>query len=116
MTPSADRENTEESPAGAPTVETRTEFEAALATDGRALVDFYAEWCGPCETVTPEVDALAAATDQPVLKVDVESLPAVAAEHGVQAIPTFVVFEGGEEVDRLRGVYDEAQLRAALHE
>lgn len=107
-------EDTEGSPTGAPTVASQTELEAALTTGGRVLVNFYADWCGPCTAVAPVVDALAATTDQRVVKVDVEDHPAIAAAHGVQSIPTFVVYEDGMAVDRLSGVRDETALRAAL--
>ncbi len=78
------------------------------------LVDFYADWCGPCQMMEPTIKSLASETDAAVLKVDVDQFQQLAGEYQVQGIPTLLVFVDGELADRMVGVQNEAQLRNAL--
>ena len=76
------------------------------ASDGLTMVDFWAEWCGPCRMVAPVVAELAesyADKGLKVGKVDVDENPGVAARYGIRSIPTILFFKGGEEVDRIVG-------------
>jgi thioredoxin 1 len=74
------------------------------------LADFYADWCGPCKMLEPIVADLAAETDAAVAKVDVDANQALAAEYGVQGVPTLVLFADGEPVERMVGVQDSESL------
>ena len=69
------------------------------------LVDFYADWCGPCQGMLPAVNAVAA--DAPagtkIVKVDIDAAPELAGKFGVMSIPTFIVFKGGEAVETSMG-------------
>jgi Thioredoxin domain-containing protein len=67
------------------------------------LVDFYADWCGPCQMMEPTLEGLAEDTDAAVLKVDVDQFQALASQHGVQGIPTLLVYDGGEQAERMVG-------------
>jgi thioredoxin 1 len=77
------------------------------------LVEFGAEWCGPCKTVAPELKALANELDGKikVVTVDIDHSPVLARELGVQAVPTFVVFDKGRPVNAHSGALRKAQLR-----
>ena len=92
------------------------EFEAFVSDHDVVLVDFYADWCGPCQQLEPVVESVAAETEAAVLKVDVDARQELAAEHGVRSIPTLLVFAGGEQVERLVGLQQEDQLRDLLAE
>jgi len=80
------------------------------------LVDFYADWCGPCQMLEPVVESIAADTDATVAKVDVDANQGLAAEYGVRGVPTLVLFADGEPAERLVGMQDEARLRSAIEE
>ena len=73
--------------------------------DGVVLVDFWAEWCGPCKIIGPFIEDLAGEYEGKVLvgKVDVDSNPEVSMKYGVRSIPTVLVFKNGEIVDTMIG-------------
>lgn len=74
------------------------------------LVDFHAEWCGPCKMLAPTVAEIAAETDATVLKVDIDTHQDIAAEYQVQGVPTLYLFKNGEVSERMVGVQDKATL------
>jgi len=82
------------------------------------FVDFYAEWCGPCQMAAPVVDKLAEEYEGKVqiVKVNVDEARDIAGEYGVMSIPTAVIIKNGEEVDRRIGFPGEAGFRAMLEE
>jgi thioredoxin 1 len=95
-------------------VETEHAFDDLLETERTVLVDFYADWCGPCKMMAPTVEELASEVETTVVKINVEEVPPVAARYDVKSIPAFVVFEDGEETDRLVGMQEKSDLAAAI--
>ena len=71
---------------------------------GKALVDFYADWCGPCRMMAPILEAVASERDDLIVaKVNVDESAELASRFGVMSIPTLVVLEDGEEIKRIVG-------------
>ena len=89
-------------------------FNNAIAS-GTALVDFYADWCGPCRMVSPIVDEIAEErNDITVGKVNVDDENALAMKYGVMSIPTLIVFKAGKEKTRIVGARPKADILAEL--
>lgn len=76
------------------------------------LVDFYADWCGPCRAIAPIVEEIAAELNGKlkVVKLDVDQNQETAMQYGVQSIPTLLVFKDGQEVERLIGYMSKSKL------
>ena len=94
-----------------------SEFAAHVdAGPGLTVVEFTIDWCPPCRQLAPHVDALARELAPAVLiaKVDADAHPALAARFGVRGLPTLLLFQDGEVVDRIVGALPPAQLRARI--
>ena len=92
--------------------------EEILEHEGATLVDFWADWCGPCRAIAPTIDAIATETQgrAKVGKVDVEANPGLAEAHGVRSIPTLIFFKDGVEVDRIVGAASKGVVQKKLEE
>lgn len=87
--------------------------------EGLALVDFWAEWCGPCRIVAPIVEELAAEYEDDGLRVgklDVDSNPETASRFGVRSIPSILFFKNGEHVDTVIGAVPKDHLENKIEE
>lgn len=95
-------------------VESAASFEEAVAENDQVVVDYFADWCGPCKQQTPILEELSGTVDAPVLGVDTDEHNGLAAEAGVRSIPTVAIYRGGEVVERFVGVTGADEIRAAL--
>lgn len=79
------------------------------------LVDFYADWCGPCKMIAPIIEEIAnERTDITVGKVNVDNDAEIAIKYGVSSIPTLIVFKDGKETDRVVGFRQKGDILAML--
>lgn len=80
------------------------------------LVDFYADWCGPCKGLAPVLEELAVELEGKVriYKVNVDAAPELASRYRIRGVPTMILFHHGEEIDRLVGALPKAELSRAL--
>lgn len=83
---------------------------------GVTLVDFYADWCGPCRMIAPIVEELSKemAGKAMIAKLDIENAQSTAQTYQVTSIPTIIIFKNGKEVDRIIGVRDKTYLKKML--
>lgn len=81
------------------------------------LIDFWAEWCGPCKMMTPVVEELASEFEGKAVigKLDVDSNPAATTQFGIRSIPTLMIFKDGQMLERKTGVQSKATLLAELN-
>ncbi|WP_414661659.1 thioredoxin [Horticoccus sp. 23ND18S-11] len=96
---------------------TTESFKSAIASATTpVLVDFWAPWCGPCKAIAPTLEELATELDGKlkIAKVNIDENDAVAAEYGVRAIPTMILFKGGKVAETLVGMMPKAALKAKL--
>jgi thioredoxin 1 len=106
----ADNESSEVAPNELIHVESVEQFSTVTTDYDVVLVDFYADWCGPCKMLEPTIEAIARKTDAAVAKVDVDQHRSLATQYGIRGVPTLLVFADGKQVEQLSGVQDEANL------
>ncbi len=92
-------------------VNTDTFKSQVLENQKTVLVDFYADWCGPCKMLAPIIDQIASeSSDYDVFKLNVDEAPEIAAKYGVMSIPTLIVFKGGEVAGKTIGVQSKQNI------
>ena len=93
-------------------------FSQILNSDKPVLVDFHAEWCGPCKQMAPEIKRFADAHKETVrvLKVDIDKNPKITSELNIQGVPTLILYKKGKILWRQSGAMNAQQLEAVIKE
>lgn len=91
-------------------------FQSEALGAGVVLVDFYADWCGPCKMIAPVLEELAAEFDgrAKICKVDVDNNDELASKYGIRSIPTLIIFKNGQEAEKSVGFSSKEALKAKI--
>ncbi len=91
-------------------IKNEEEFNEVIKKD-KVVVDFYAEWCGPCKMLSPILDKVSKEMNLDTYKVNVDEVEDVARQYGIMSIPTVMIFEKGKMTKKNVGFMDDAELR-----
>lgn len=98
-------------------ISTMQEFEEVVKQNPSVLVDFFAEWCGPCKMIAPVLEEISSNTPGvEIVKVDVDQLPDLAQQFGVMSIPTLCTFKNGELKQQVTGFQPKPQIEKLIQE
>ncbi|MDR1831499.1 MAG: thioredoxin [Fusobacteriaceae bacterium] len=90
-------------------------FDAGMFNPGQVvLLEFWADWCGPCKVMGPIVEEISKETQTTVYKVDVDDNPGLAGRFGIKSVPSMVILKEGKAVDQLTGLISRSQLKEIL--
>ncbi len=97
-------------------VSDETFAQEVLQSPQPVLVDFYADWCGPCRAIAPIIEEIAAELSDrlKVVKLNVDQNQETAMQYGVQSIPTLLIFKGGKEIERVIGYMSKSKLLSKI--
>ena len=90
-------------------IKNEKEFDEVIKKD-KVVIDFYAEWCGPCKMLSPILDKVSKELNLDTYKVNVDEVEDVARQYGIMSIPTVMIFEKGKMTKKNVGFMDEAEL------
>ena len=91
-------------------IKNEKEFDEVIKKD-KVVIDFYAEWCGPCKMLSPILDKVSKELNLDIYKVNVDEVEDVARQYGIMSIPTVMIFEKGKMTKKNVGFMDDAELR-----
>ena len=100
---------------GVLTISTENFKKEVLEESRKVVVDFYADWCGPCKMLSPIIEAVAKEnTETKFVKINVDDAQELAMEYNIMSIPTIVVIKDGKEINRSVGLVDKSEIISML--
>ena len=97
-------------------IRSQTEFDSVIQSHPLVLVDFYADWCGPCQMMEPTINDIASKPGVVVAKVDVDANQALAGAFNVRGVPTLLLFVDGQQVQQLVGMQQSDRLQQVIEQ
>lgn len=96
---------------------TNENFDQTISTSKAVMVDFFTQWCGPCKSMSPMVEKLAAEYEGKIVvgKVDADESGEIAQRFMIRGVPTFLFFKDGQQVDKHVGIMSESEMRSKLN-
>jgi thioredoxin 1 len=93
-------------------------FEALIKSKSPVLVDFFAEWCGPCKTMKPVLEEVKGQLGEKarIIKIDVDKFEELADKYRIQSVPTFILFKNGESLWRHSGIIQGKELKEVIEQ
>ena len=91
-------------------LQSTTSLESLIPQNGNAIIDFYANWCGPCRMVAKTLHKINEERDVPVIKVDIDEYPDIAAQYSITSLPTMLIFKDGLEINKIVGAVPESAI------
>lgn len=85
-----------------------------IKSQGLTVVDFWAEWCGPCKMLGPVLEEIASETENKICKIDVDKNSELSSQYKIRSIPTILIFKNGEKIDQLVGFKPKDELLQIL--
>lgn len=89
-------------------------FDEYINKEQRVIINFSAEWCGPCRMLKPMLEKVSENYEGRLAKIDVDQSPEIASKYGIRGIPSFLIFEKGELVEKKTGAIKESELISLL--
>ncbi len=86
----------------------------SIPNTGSCIVDYYAEWCGPCKMISPILDNIGSSNDVTVIKVNIDDYPNLAKKDNIATIPTLLFYKDGKFTTKLKGAQPESVIRSKL--
>ncbi|NGM70702.1 thioredoxin [Natronolimnobius sp. AArcel1] len=114
MTTDVNSGSTPQSPVEPLHIDGKDHLDEVVASHDVVLVDFFAEWCGPCKMLEPVLDDLARKTEGTIAKVDVDQHPQLASAYGVRGVPTLILYVDGEQVEQHTGALPADRLQTLI--
>lgn len=92
------------------------ELEDAIEDNEQLLVDFYADWCGPCKMMEPTIEEISEEKDLMVAEIDIDENQHIAAQYGVRSVPTYILYEDEEAVEQMIGYQEKEDMVTKIEE
>lgn len=94
------------------------DFNSIIQSDKPVLIDFFAEWCGPCKSMAPILKEVKdkVGDNAQIIKIDVDKNPQLSAKYGIRSVPTLMIFKNGKEMWKQSGVFPSNQLVNLLNQ
>lgn len=97
-------------------INSHEELEDTIEDNEKLLVDFYADWCGPCKMMEPTIEEISEEKDLVVAEIEIDENQHIAAQYGVQSVPTYILYENEEAVNQMVGYQEKENMVSEIED